>query len=126
MKILNIFRFIVLVSSLRSERQWKLISMSAVQAFRIMSWLSLLGTCVRYHRPGWNLLLEGIHQQAYSQDDERDAEGLAHINDHVLLKSLLRLLDELNEETHPEATDKEQTYKGSTVHLVKFLDIEPD
>ena len=97
--------------------------MSAVQAFRIMSWLSLPGTCVRYHRPGWNLLLESVDQKAYSQKDERNAEFLSHIQHHTDLESLLRLLDELNEETHPEASDEEQSDEGSTVHLVKLLDI---
>ena len=58
-----------------------------------------------------------VHQEANSDKDERNAEALSHIQDHILLETYLRLLDELDEEAHTEATDKEGADEESSVKL---------
>ena len=91
-----------------------------------MSRLGFLGTGVRDDRPGWNLLLESVNQESDAQQHEGYAESLTHIQDHFVLESLLRFLDKLDQESHPEADDEKNPDERSPVHLVKFLDIEPD
>ena len=65
-------------------------------------------------------LHEGVDQKSYSHQYKRDAEQLAHIQNHVLLKHDLRFLDELDEETHSETSDEEGSDKEASVHLLMF------
>ena len=46
--------------------------------------------------------LAGVEHQPDTADDERDAQQLAHIKCHALLKVHLNLLAELNEEAERE------------------------
>ena len=62
-----------------------------------------------------------VHQEANSDKDERNTEALSHIQDHTLLETYLRLLDELNEEAHSEATDKEGSDEESPMKLWKSV-----
>ena len=73
----------------------------------------------RMHYPSRLLLDVTVDKETYAQKHERDAEPLSHVQDHILLESHLRLLDELDEETHSEASDEECSDKESSVELVK-------
>ena len=68
---------------------------------------------------------ECIHEESYSEKDERDAQKLSHIKGHILLEINLRFLDEFYEESHPETYDKENPYECAPIDLVKLLDIQP-
>ena len=61
---------------------------------------------------------EGIYQHADTDQDERNAEPLSHIEDHIILKSDLRFLYELYKESHSEEDDKEHSDECSPVHLL--------
>ena len=58
-----------------------------------------------------------INEEADAQKDERYAEPLSHIKNHVLLEADLRLLDELDEEAHTEAADEKCSDEESSVEL---------
>ena len=58
------------------------------------------------------LLYMGINKEGYTQDDERNAEKLSHVQDHILLESHLRLLDELYQETHSKQDASETSYSA--------------
>jgi hypothetical protein len=64
---------------------------------------------------------ETICQEAYSEKDERDAQPLTHIQNHILLESYLRLLDELDKESHSEASDEKCSDKESSMKLRKLI-----
>ena len=72
------------------------------------------------------LLYMGINKEGYTQNDERNAEKLSHVQDHVLLESYLRLLDELDEEAHSEASDEECSDEESPVELRKSVLVQQD
>ena len=72
------------------------------------------------------LLYMGINKEGYTQDDERNAEKLSHIQDHVLLESYLRLLDELDEEAHAETPDEEGSDEEATIELVESVLVHQD
>ena len=67
-----------------------------------------------------------VHQEANSDKDERNTEALSHIQDHTLLETYLRLLDELNEEAHSEATDKEGSDEESSAKLRQSVLVHQD
>jgi hypothetical protein len=69
---------------------------------------------------------ESIDKEADSYKDERYAEPLSHIQNHILLEAHLRFLDELYEETHSEKDDEEYTDEGSPVDLVQSEFIKTD
>ena len=69
---------------------------------------------------------ESIDKEADSYKDERNAEPLSHIQDHILLEAHLRFLDELYEETHSEKDDEEYTDEGSPVDLVQSELVKAD
>ena len=54
-----------------------------------------------------HLLHSCIYKEAYTEKDERNTEPLTHVEYHVILKSDLYLLDELDEETASETSDEE-------------------
>ena len=62
----------------------------------------------------------------YAEKYERDAEPLAHVKYHILLEADLRLLDELDEETHAEASDEECSDEESSMELRKLVLIHQD
>ena len=70
---------------------------------------------MNYH--GRLLLNMAIDKESYSKKNERYAEQLSHVKDHVLLETHLRLLDELDEETHSETADEERSDEESSVEL---------
>ena len=41
---------------------------------------------------------KGVYEEAYSQENERNAEKLAHIEHHIVLECDLGFLDEFNQE----------------------------
>ena len=62
------------------------------------------------------LLLDiAIYKESDAEKDKRNAEPLTHIQNHILLESYLRLLDELYQETHAEATDEESSDEKASV-----------
>ncbi len=56
----------------------------------------------RMHDSGRLLLYEAIGQKSHAKQNERYAEELSHVQQHILLKANLRLLYEFNKETHSE------------------------
>ena len=66
----------------------------------------------RMHYHGWLAPLQAVDNQTYTRNNERDAEYLAHIQDHIFLESYLRFLDELDKETHTEKHYEENTEKS--------------
>ena len=58
-----------------------------------------------------------VYEEAYTKKNERYAQPLAHIQNHILLESHLRLFDELYEETHSEASDEKCSDEESPVEL---------
>ena len=62
-----------------------------------------------------------VHQEGHSDQDERDTETLSHIQNHILLETDLRLLDELDEEAHSEAADEEGSDEESSVEFRKSV-----
>ena len=77
----------------------------------------------RTHDPGRLLSDVAVDKESYAQEHERDAEQLTHVQDHVLLESHLRFLDELYEETHSEASDEKCSDEESSVELVKLVSV---
>ena len=69
---------------------------------------------------------ESIDEEADSYKDERNAEPLSHIQNHILLEAYLRFLDELYEETHSEKDDEEYTDEGSPVDLAQSELVKAD
>ena len=69
---------------------------------------------------------KGIDQEADSKQDERDAEELAHIEDHIIFKCHLRLLDELDQESGTEADNEENADECPPVHLLEAIFVEQD
>ena len=67
---------------------------------------------LRMHGLGRLLLHKGIYQETYTYEDERYAQPLAHVQDHILFESDLRFLDELYEESHSEKDNEEHPYKA--------------
>ena len=65
---------------------------------------------------------ECINQEPYADEDERNAENLSHVEDHVVLECYLRFLDKLYEEAHAETYDEEYADECSAINL---LQIEP-
>lgn len=66
-------------------------------------------------------LYMAVNQEADAEKDERNAEPLAHIQNHILLESDLRLLDEFYQEAHSEASDEECTDEEAAVQLRKSV-----
>ena len=64
---------------------------------------------------------ETVNKKTYSDKHKRDAEPLSHIQNHILLESHLRFLDELYEETHSETSDEEGSDEESTMKLRKSV-----
>ena len=62
-----------------------------------------------------------VDQEAYSKENERNAEPLTHIQYHVLLEHYLRFLDELYEETHSETSYEECSDEESAVEFVESV-----
>jgi hypothetical protein len=60
-----------------------------------------------------------IYQESYTKKNERNAEELSHVQNHILLEANLRFLDELDEETHAEASDEEGADEEASVELVQ-------
>ena len=72
---------------------------------------------MNYH--GRLLLNMAVDKESYSEKYERNAEQLSHVKDHILLETYLRLLDELDEETHSETADEERSDEESPMELRK-------
>ena len=84
-----------------------------------MSRFCLLFLRMDYH---CRLLLHiSVYEEAYTQKNERHAQPLSHIQNHILFESYLRLLDELDEESHSEASDEECSDEESPVELRKSV-----
>ena len=66
-------------------------------------------------------LYMAVNQEADAEKDERNAEPLAHIQNHILLESDLRLLDEFYQEAHSEASDEECTDEEAAVQFRKSV-----
>ena len=64
---------------------------------------------------------ECINQESDADEDERNAEDLPHVENHVVLKCYLRFLDEFYEEAHTETYDEEYADECSAIY---FLQIE--
>ena len=62
-----------------------------------------------------------VDKKAHTKKDERNTEALTHIKNHILLETYLRLLDELDEEAHSEASDEECSDKESSMKLRKSV-----
>ena len=71
------------------------------------------------------LLLPCIDKEAYSKDDERDAEDLTHVEQHGFLELHLRLLDEFDDESHSEAHNEEYADESAAIDLIQLLDVQP-
>lgn len=63
---------------------------------------------------------ECINQESDADEDERNAENLSHIEDHVVLECYLRFLDELYEEAHAETYDEEYADECSAIYLLQI------
>ena len=81
---------------------------------------------LRMHDHGRLLLYMAVHEESYSEEYERNAEPLSHVEDHVLLEHHLRLLDELDEEAHTETSDEECSDEESSMELRKLVLIHQD
>ena len=77
-----------------------------------------------YHRR--LLLYMAVYKESDAQKDERYAEPLAHIENHVLFEADLRLLDELDEEAHAETSDEECSDEESAMELRQTVLIHQD
>ena len=66
-------------------------------------------------------LYMAVNQEADAEKDERNAEPLSHIQNHILLESDLRLLDEFYQEAHSEASDEECTDEEAAVQFRKSV-----
>jgi hypothetical protein len=64
------------------------------------------------------LLDKGVDQHGDTREDEWDTKPLSHVEYHIVLESHLRFFDELDKETHSEASDKEDTDECSSIDLV--------
>ena len=62
---------------------------------------------------------EAPNNHRYTDDDERDAEPLAHVEDHVALKVDLYVFQELDADARAEDDDKE-----SAKHQTRLFDTE--
>lgn len=60
-----------------------------------------------------------VNQESDTEKNKRDTQNLAHIEDHIVFESYLRLLDEFNDEPHAEAYDEEDSDECSPVNLVQ-------
>ena len=70
---------------------------------------------VNYHR---RLLLHiAVYKETDTKKHKRYAEPLSHIQDHILLETHLRFLDELYKEAHSETSDEEGADEEATVEL---------
>jgi hypothetical protein len=58
-----------------------------------------------------------VDKEADTKENERYAEKLTHVEEHVLLESHLRFLDELDEETAAETSDEEGSDEESAVEF---------
>ena len=67
-----------------------------------------------------------VHQEGKSDKDERNAEALTHIKNHILLKTDLWFLYEFDEEAHTEATDEEGTDEESSMKLRQSVLVHQD
>ena len=67
-----------------------------------------------------------VHQEANTDKDKRNTETLSHIKDHIVLKTYLRLLDELDEEAHTEATDEEGADEESSMKFRQSVLVHQD
>ena len=56
-------------------------------------------------------------------NNERYGKTLPHIQEHIVFKFHLRFLDEFDDESHSEASDKKYSKKCATMHPVQFPDI---
>lgn len=63
---------------------------------------------------------ECINQESDADEDERDAENLSHVENHVVLECYLRLLDEFYEEAHTETYDEEYADECSAIYLLQI------
>ena len=77
------------------------------------------------HRAGRHLAHKSHHKDACAGNDERQREQLSHIKDHSLLEAHLRLLDELDKEPHPEASDEEEPEEEPEEPPDEFLTMRP-
>lgn len=71
------------------------------------------------------ILVFGIHQQEYADEYEWDTQKLAHIEQHILLESHLRLLDELYQETHAEKHYEEYPDKCASSDVFQLVAVHP-
>ena len=95
-----------------------------LERFCIVGRSSLLLLWMNDHR---RLLPDmAIYEEADADKHERDAEPLTHIEDHLVLESYLRFLDELDEETHTETADEECSDEESPVELRKSVLVHQD
>jgi hypothetical protein len=67
------------------------------------------------------LLDKGVDQHGDTREDEWDTKPLSHVEYHIVLESHLRLLDELDEETHSEASDEECADEESAMEFRKSV-----
>ena len=88
------------------------------------SLLLLAGSLLRHNHLCRLFPDKGIDQEADSEQDERNAEELSHIEDHIILKGYLRLLDELDQESGTEADNEKNTDECSPVHLLEAIFVE--
>ena len=80
--------------------------------------MSRLGLLLLWMHDGGRLLLDiTVYKESDAEKNKRDTEPLSHIQDHVLLETDLRFLDEFYQKTHAEATDEECSYEEASVEL---------
>lgn len=61
-----------------------------------------------------------INQESDADKDERNAENLSHIENHIVLECHLRFLDEFYEESHAETYDEEYADECSAIYLLQI------
>ena len=68
---------------------------------------------------------ECIDKETDAYEDERNAQTLPHVEDHIVLERNLRLLDEFYQESHSEADDEEYADKCASIQFVEFVSVHP-
>ena len=67
-----------------------------------------------------------IDQESDAEKNERDAEPLTHVQNHIMLETHLRFLDELDEEAHAETSDEEGSDEEAAIKFVEPVLVHQD
>ena len=67
-----------------------------------------------------------VHQEGDSDKNERNAEALSHIQDHIVLETHLRFLEELDEEAHTDTPDEEGADEESPMKFRQSVLVHQD